>query len=155
MAKLWIRENVQRSNGFFLLSCLALIISLISSTTWAAEKPYPNRPINMVIAYAPGGSADLCSKPVADRMAEFLGQPMISVYKPGGGGSLGAACCSQSEAGWVYGFAGQLYPTGDLPDGEKNGLCFGRLLLNRYFWQRAAVAGGEGRCPLENAEGLC
>jgi tripartite-type tricarboxylate transporter receptor subunit TctC len=97
MAKLWIGENVQRSNGYFFLSCLALIISLISSIAWAAEKPYPNRPINMVIAYAPGGSADLCSKPVADRMAEFLGQPMISVYKPGGGGSLGAAVVAKAR----------------------------------------------------------
>lgn len=97
MVKLWIRENVKGSRSYLPLVCLALIIILLSSTTWAVEKPYPNRPINMVIAYAPGAAADLCSKPVADRMAEFLGQPMISVYKPGGGGSLGAAFAAKAR----------------------------------------------------------
>lgn len=58
------------------------------SFAWAQ---YPNRPINMIVPYAPGGGADLGSRVIADRMAEFLGQRMVSVYKPGGGGSLGAA----------------------------------------------------------------
>ncbi len=63
---------------------------------WAAGD-YPSKPVNMIVAYAPGGSADLCSKPIADKMAEFLGQPMISVYKPGGGGSLGASFVARAK----------------------------------------------------------
>ena len=74
-------------------SLLLLALSLFwvsSSSSWAAEK-YPSRPINMIVPYAPASGADLGSKVMAERMAEFLGQPLISVYKPGGGGSLGAA----------------------------------------------------------------
>lgn len=75
------------------LCCLSLAIPLFlmnTSPSWAMEK-YPSRPINMIVPYAPASGADLGSKVMAERMAEFLGQPMISVYKPGGGGSLGAA----------------------------------------------------------------
>jgi tripartite-type tricarboxylate transporter receptor subunit TctC len=76
---------------FLLCGWLAIFpILMDGSWVWAAEK-YPNRPINMVVPYAPASGADLGSKVMAERMAEFLGQPMISVYKPGGGGSLGAA----------------------------------------------------------------
>jgi tripartite-type tricarboxylate transporter receptor subunit TctC len=68
-----------------------------SSPTWAAEKPYPNRPINMIISYAPASGTDLGSKVMADKISEFLGQPLISVYKPGGGGSLGAAYAAKAK----------------------------------------------------------
>ena len=63
---------------------------MTSAVNGAAEK-YPSRPINMIVPYAPASGADLGSKVMAERMAEFLGQPLISIYKPGGGGSLGAA----------------------------------------------------------------
>ncbi len=67
------------------------------SPGWAAEKPYPNRPINMIISYAPASATDLGSKVMAERVSEFLGQPLISVYKPGGGGSLGAAFAAKAK----------------------------------------------------------
>ncbi len=66
------------------------------SAVWSAEG-YPNKPINMVVPYGPASAIDMGSKILADRMAEFLGQPLVSVYKPGGGGSLGAAFVAQSK----------------------------------------------------------
>jgi tripartite-type tricarboxylate transporter receptor subunit TctC len=82
-------------------TCLFLLFFLtgfIASPSWSAEKSYPDRPINMIVPYAPGGAADLGSKVVAEKIAEFLGQPFISVYKPGGGGSLGAAFVAKAKA---------------------------------------------------------
>ena len=71
----------------------------IGMTAWTADgaEKYPSRPINLIVPYAPGGAADLGSKIVADKMAEFLGQPIISQYKPGGGGSLGAALVAKAK----------------------------------------------------------
>jgi len=91
-----MRQRLSRhwwSSSRVCLCCLSLAIPLFlmnSSLTWAMEK-YPTKPINMIVPYAPASGADLGSKIMAERMAEFLGQPMISIYKPGGGGSLGAA----------------------------------------------------------------
>lgn len=95
-------EMSRRKESFSLLSCFTAIFSLIlfaGTAPWAygADKPYPNRPINMVVPFAPGGGADLSSKPVADKMAEFLGQPLISVYKPGASGALGAAFVAKAK----------------------------------------------------------
>jgi len=93
------KEKVERgpwSRIFLLFFFLFLFVFFVSGAQ-AAEKPYPNKPINMIVPYAPASGADLGSKVMADKMAEFLGQPMISVYKPGGGGSLGAAFAAQAK----------------------------------------------------------
>ena len=75
----------------------SFLIGVHSPLSWAAEKPYPNKPINMIVSYAPASGTDLGSKVMADKMSEFLGQPLISVYKPGGGGSLGAAFVAKAR----------------------------------------------------------
>jgi hypothetical protein len=74
--------------GAYLFSFLLTfsLVFLSFSLSRAAEK-YPARSINMIVPYAPASGTDLGSKIMADRIAEFLGQPLISVYKPGGGGS--------------------------------------------------------------------
>jgi tripartite-type tricarboxylate transporter receptor subunit TctC len=43
----------------------------------------------MIISWAPGSATDLGSRVVAEKMGEFLGQPMVSVFKTGGGGAVG------------------------------------------------------------------
>ncbi len=78
------------------LPAILLVWGTLVGPAAGAEK-YPNRPINLVVPYAPGGASDLASKILADRMAEFLGQPFISQYKPGGGGSLGAALVAKTK----------------------------------------------------------
>lgn len=76
--------------GFFL-------VCLYPLQSWGAEESYPNQPINMIIAYGPGSSADLGSKIIGDKISEFLGQPLISIFKPGGGGSLGASYAAKAK----------------------------------------------------------
>ncbi len=61
-----------------------------------AEK-YPVRPINMIIGYAPGGASDLGGRIVAEKMTEFLGEPLTPVYKPGGGGALAASFVAKAK----------------------------------------------------------
>lgn len=84
-------------SGFLLLLLTYLLLMGVSSfAAWAAEE-YPNRPITMIVPFAPGGGSDLGSKVISDKISEFLGQPLISVHKPGGGGSLGAAFVAKSK----------------------------------------------------------
>jgi tripartite-type tricarboxylate transporter receptor subunit TctC len=88
----------KRINARLVLGALAFfLVGLHSSPSWTAEKPYPNRSINMIVSYAPASGTDLGSKVMADKISEFLGQPLISVYKPGGGGSLGAAFVAKAK----------------------------------------------------------
>ncbi len=79
------------------IGIFSLLIMAIFAWPAAGAEKYPVRPINLIVPYAPGGAADLASKLVADKMAEFLGQPIISQYKPGGGGSLGAGFVAKAK----------------------------------------------------------
>ena len=54
---------------------------------WAAE--FPTKPINLVIPYPPGGSADLTCRGLANAAKKYLGQPIICENKAGGGGTVG------------------------------------------------------------------
>jgi len=55
-----------------------------------AAAGWPDRPIRIVVPYAPGGNIDLVARLVAPRMSELLGQSVIVDNRPGAGGSLGA-----------------------------------------------------------------
>ncbi len=63
----------------------------------AKQIKYPERAITFVVPFAPGGASDLTARPVSDLMKGILGQPMVVVNKPGGGGSIGAAEVAKSK----------------------------------------------------------
>jgi len=80
-----------------------IIVTLVSLFSWAvpetlaAEKKYPIRPIQVVVAYSPG-STDTYLRPYVEKLPESLGQPLSFVYKPGAGGSVGASFVAKSRA---------------------------------------------------------
>ena len=51
---------------------------------------YPDRPIHMVVPFAPGGNADIVGRLVGQSMSAALGQPVVIDNKGGAGGSIGA-----------------------------------------------------------------
>ena len=60
---------------------------LLSSTARAAE--WPERPIRMIIPFAPGAGADIVGRTFAEELAKALGQPVMVDNKGGAGGLLG------------------------------------------------------------------
>jgi tripartite-type tricarboxylate transporter receptor subunit TctC len=81
-----------------LMICCAVLFltSYTSNESWAAEKKFPNRVINVVVAYAPG-STDVYTRPYLEKMAEYLGQPMSFVYKPGAAGTVGSSYAAKAK----------------------------------------------------------
>src|SRR3974377_2480143 len=77
----------RRKNGLVGFVLIASLIAALAPPAFAAE--FPNKPINLIIPYPPGGSIDLPSRALANGAGKLLGQPIICENKAGGGGSVG------------------------------------------------------------------
>ena len=71
--------------------CLTALISPVSAE-------YPDKPIRMVVGYAPGGAADKLVRPITDRLTRILKQPFVVDYKPGAGAALAAELTAKAPA---------------------------------------------------------
>jgi tripartite-type tricarboxylate transporter receptor subunit TctC len=69
---------------------LAALASLgLAAPAWSQE-PYPNKPITVIVPYAPGGNTDVIARIVLDHMAQNLKQPLIVENIGGAGGTTGS-----------------------------------------------------------------
>ncbi len=96
-------ESTRRRSGLLLAAC-GLLTLLGSMPSRAA---YPEQPINMIVAYAPGGGTDLVARLLARTMEKYLGEGtrIVVQNKPGAGGAIGFGLLANAPAdGYTIGF---------------------------------------------------
>jgi tripartite-type tricarboxylate transporter receptor subunit TctC len=69
---------------------VAVAITALATTVHAQEQNYPNRPVHILAAAAPGGNPDVLARLLSQRLSEVLGQPFVVENVPGAGGILAA-----------------------------------------------------------------
>ena len=80
-----------------LSSALAVAAALaFGALTGAQAQNYPNKPVRLVLPYAPGGIIDYVGRTLAQKLTENLGQPVVAENRPGGGGVLGTDSVARS-----------------------------------------------------------
>jgi tripartite-type tricarboxylate transporter receptor subunit TctC len=68
------------------------------STGAQAQGAYPDKPIRLIVPFAPGGTTDILARQFGQRLSVLLGQPVIIDNKPGGGTMIGAEYVARSPA---------------------------------------------------------
>lgn len=71
-------------------TCLRVtgLVAVLSVTHAFAQTVYPNKPIRWVVPFAPGGGTDMIARPIAQKLSERLGQPILYDNRGGGGGLI-------------------------------------------------------------------
>lgn len=63
-----------------------------------AQGKYPDKPIRMIVPFAPGGATDIAGRAVSEAMSEILGQQVIVDNRPGSGGNIGVTAAASAAA---------------------------------------------------------
>ena len=85
---------------------LPLVSAGILAAPLALAQSYPNKPVRLVVPFAPGGTTDIVARVVAEKIGGPLGQQMIVENTAGGGVSAGATETSKAVPdGYALGMA--------------------------------------------------
>jgi tripartite-type tricarboxylate transporter receptor subunit TctC len=88
---------------------IALLAAL--ATSIAAHAQYPDRPLRLIVPFAPGGVTDTSGRVIADALSKRLGQPIVVENKAGASGNIGTQQVAQATPDGhtlVLGFDGTL-----------------------------------------------
>ena len=71
-------------------------LALILPGAVRAQAPFPDRPIRLVVPYAPGGTTDIMARTLQEPLSKILGQPVIVDNKAGAAGAIGTSQVAQA-----------------------------------------------------------
>ncbi|MFT0544950.1 Bug family tripartite tricarboxylate transporter substrate binding protein [Allopusillimonas ginsengisoli] len=63
----------------------SIAIAMLCAPIIAQASTYPNKQVNIVVPFTPGGVTDAMTRGLADKLQEKLGEPVLVVNKPGAG----------------------------------------------------------------------
>jgi tripartite-type tricarboxylate transporter receptor subunit TctC len=77
-----------------------MVAAVLAATSAAAQSPadkYPDKPIKIIVPFAPGGSTDVLARVIGQKMTESWGQPVIVETRPGAMTILGTAAAAKAD----------------------------------------------------------
>jgi len=80
-----------------LSAMLAASIGTCGSVLAQGAQSYPERPIRIIVPFAPGGSSDVLARSIGQKLTEMWGQQVIVDNRPGASGNIGAGEAARSE----------------------------------------------------------
>ena len=80
-----------------MLARLTFLICLIAPFCAGAQEAFPSRPINVIVAFPPGGMADLSARPLSSSLEQVLKQPVVVLNRPGASGAVGIQATANAK----------------------------------------------------------
>jgi tripartite-type tricarboxylate transporter receptor subunit TctC len=82
-----------------LFTSLVVMLAIgMGASVQAFAADYPDKPIRVVVPYAPGGASDILARVLGQKLSESLLQPVVIENKPGAGGTIGADLVAKAPA---------------------------------------------------------
>ena len=78
-----------------IFAIVGVLTSLLCANL-ASAQPYPNRPIKLIVPYAPGGNTDIVARIFGQKLSERIGQPVVFDNRGGATGTLGVGLAAKS-----------------------------------------------------------
>jgi tripartite-type tricarboxylate transporter receptor subunit TctC len=75
-------------------ACFVLSALLIAATASAA---YPDKPITLIVPWAPGGSTDILARAIAEQLTKSMGQPVLVENRAGASGNIGSNIVAKAK----------------------------------------------------------
>lgn len=96
---------MQRRN-FILGMCVAGAAALTTTFAGTAVAAYPDKPIRLIVPFAPGGTTDIVARLLAEKLGDELDQVIVVENRAGAGGSIGTGNLVQAKPdGYTLGIA--------------------------------------------------
>lgn len=86
-----------RGIGVLFIALIGAGFLPLATSPSAIAQPYPNRPIKIIVPFAPGGSSDVVTRLIGHEISKSLGQPVVIEDLTGAGGNIGAAHVAKSQ----------------------------------------------------------
>src|SRR5688500_1881836 len=97
------RRDFLKLSGVAAFGGFSIVKAAAQAATW------PNKPVKLILPYAPRGATDLIGRPWADKLSQVFGQPFVIDNRGGAGGMIGTEAAANSAAD---GYTFLLTPTG-------------------------------------------
>src|SRR5882672_5617206 len=82
----------------FLAGAAALALVVSAAQAQSPADKYPDKPIKIIVPFAAGGSADILSRVVGNKLTESFGQSIIVETRPGAGTVIGSVAAAKADA---------------------------------------------------------
>jgi tripartite-type tricarboxylate transporter receptor subunit TctC len=103
-----------------LVSVTAVVAGLTGGAAVSAESNYPQRPVTIVVAFAPGGATDVLARKLAQKLGDHYKQSFVVENKPGAGGNIGTAYAGRAKPDGYTLYLGTVASHGVAPNLYKN-----------------------------------
>jgi tripartite-type tricarboxylate transporter receptor subunit TctC len=80
----------------FIHACVAAAVASAFAVPAMAQTAFPNKPIRILVGFAPGGGTDIVARVLAPRLTETLGQPVVVENRSGASGTIAADAVAKS-----------------------------------------------------------
>jgi len=86
---------------------VALALPLFSALA-IGQANYPNRPVKMIVPFAPGGASDFVARIISPKLGELLGQTIVIENRPGASGNIGMEAAAKAAADGYTSYLGNI-----------------------------------------------